>query len=58
MFLEYLNNSKMTGPFDQDLLSHFPDSVKFICHNGAGYDQIDVGKVGFADDRDMSVPQC
>jgi len=27
---------------DEELLSHYPDSIKFICHNGAGYDQIDV----------------
>ncbi len=31
----------MTGPIDQELISHYPDSLKFICHNGAGYDQID-----------------
>ncbi|KAG6013664.1 hypothetical protein E4U43_007178 [Claviceps pusilla] len=32
----------MTGRFDAELISHLPPSVGFICHNGAGYDQIDV----------------
>lgn len=32
----------MTGPIDEELISHYPDSLKFISHNGAGYDQIDV----------------
>jgi glyoxylate reductase len=26
---------------DEELVSHYPDSLKFICHNGAGYDQVD-----------------
>lgn len=30
------------GIFDADLVSKLPDSVKWIGHNGAGYDQIDV----------------
>ena len=34
--------SQMTGRIDDGLLSHFPDSLKYICHNGAGYDQIDI----------------
>ncbi|KIH92439.1 D-3-phosphoglycerate dehydrogenase [Sporothrix brasiliensis 5110] len=32
----------ITGRFDQELVSHLPPSVKFVSHNGAGYDQIDV----------------
>ncbi|KAG5937888.1 hypothetical protein E4U53_008118 [Claviceps sorghi] len=32
----------ITGRFDAELISHLPPSVRFICHNGAGYDQIDV----------------
>jgi len=32
----------MTGPFDADMISHLPKSVRFICHNGAGFDQIDI----------------
>ncbi|KAF7846324.1 hypothetical protein BT93_L4536 [Corymbia citriodora subsp. variegata] len=31
-----------TGPFDQELISALPKSLKYICHNGAGYDNIDV----------------
>jgi glyoxylate reductase len=31
-----------TGPFDQELVSALPSSLKYICHNGAGYDNIDV----------------
>lgn len=30
------------GVFDRELISHLPESCKYICHNGAGYDQIDV----------------
>ena len=31
----------MTGLVDEELVSFFPKSLKFICHNGAGYDQVD-----------------
>nr|AAQ04631.1 hydroxyacid dehydrogenase protein Ynl274c [Paracoccidioides brasiliensis] len=31
-----------TGPFDAELLGVLPKSLKFICHNGAGYDNIDI----------------
>jgi glyoxylate reductase len=31
----------MTGLIDEELVSHYPKSLKFICHNGAGYDQVD-----------------
>lgn len=31
-----------TGRVDTELLAALPTSLKFICHNGAGYDQIDV----------------
>lgn len=30
------------GVFDADLIAHLPSSVKWIAHNGAGYDQIDI----------------
>ena len=33
----------ITGRFDAELLSHLPKSLRFVCHNGAGYDQIDAG---------------
>lgn len=32
----------MTGFVDEELASHYPDSLKFICHCGAGYDQVNV----------------
>ncbi|PVH87194.1 hypothetical protein DL98DRAFT_556697 [Cadophora sp. DSE1049] len=32
----------VTGKFDKELIHNLPPSLKFICHNGAGYDQIDV----------------
>ncbi len=35
-------SAEFTGNFDKELIDSLPDSVKFICHNGAGYDQIDV----------------
>lgn len=33
---------KVTGRFDQDLVQALPDSLRFLSHNGAGYDQLDV----------------
>ncbi|KAL5322815.1 hypothetical protein ACEPPN_010794 [Leptodophora sp. 'Broadleaf-Isolate-01'] len=32
----------VTGKFDKELVQNLPSSLKFICHNGAGYDQIDI----------------
>ncbi|VTT57695.1 unnamed protein product [Fusarium fujikuroi] len=34
----------ITGPFDAELLDVLPKSLKFICHNGAGYDPIHVSE--------------
>ncbi|KAF2401384.1 glyoxylate reductase [Trichodelitschia bisporula] len=36
------NSVDITGLFDEELIKNLPASLKFICHNGAGYDQIDV----------------
>ena len=36
------NSTSETGPFDSDLLKVLPKSLKYIAHNGAGYDNIDV----------------
>ncbi|KAL7422960.1 hypothetical protein Q5752_002258 [Cryptotrichosporon argae] len=36
------DSASAVGFFDKDLIEHLPSSVKYICHNGAGYDQIDV----------------
>ncbi|GKT51295.1 putative 2-hydroxyacid dehydrogenase [Colletotrichum spaethianum] len=33
---------KTTGRIDAELVAALPESVSFICHNGAGYDQIDI----------------
>ncbi|EJD08124.1 2-hydroxyacid dehydrogenase [Fomitiporia mediterranea MF3/22] len=35
-------SSKHIGVFDAELINALPDSVAWIAHNGAGYDQIDV----------------
>lgn len=32
---------QVAGNFDGDFIKHLPESCKTICHNGAGYDQID-----------------
>ncbi|KIW23898.1 uncharacterized protein PV07_12061 [Cladophialophora immunda] len=31
-----------TGRYDAELIAALPSTVRFICHNGAGYDSIDV----------------
>ncbi|KAK7705550.1 hypothetical protein SLS64_007917 [Diaporthe eres] len=31
----------VAGNFDDEFIHHLPESCKYICHNGAGYDQID-----------------
>ena len=36
------DSASSIGFFDAELISKLPSSLKFICHNGAGYDQIDV----------------
>lgn len=37
-----LDTSSTIGKFDRSLLLALPTSVKFVAHNGAGYDQVDV----------------
>ncbi|KIY01297.1 uncharacterized protein Z520_02849 [Fonsecaea multimorphosa CBS 102226] len=32
----------VAGNFDKEFIQRLPSSLKYICHNGAGYDQIDV----------------
>ncbi|CAM1503050.1 Fc.00g078260.m01.CDS01 [Cosmosporella sp. VM-42] len=32
----------ITGRVDDELLDALPKSLRFLCHNGAGYDQIDI----------------
>ncbi|TVY83416.1 putative 2-hydroxyacid dehydrogenase UNK4.10 [Lachnellula suecica] len=35
-------STSITGPFDAELVPKLPPSLKYICHNGAGYDNIDI----------------
>ncbi|EGV61068.1 glyoxylate reductase [Yamadazyma tenuis] len=35
-------NMAQTGRFDEELVSHFPPTLKAVCNSGAGYDQVDV----------------
>ncbi|OLL23887.1 putative 2-hydroxyacid dehydrogenase UNK4.10 [Neolecta irregularis DAH-3] len=35
-------SAEITGVIDEELISKMPRSLRFIAHNGAGYDQIDV----------------
>lgn len=35
-------SASVTGLWDEELVNALPKSLKFCCHNGAGYDQIDV----------------
>lgn len=36
------STAQTTGPFDEELIQALPEKLKYICHNGAGYDNIDV----------------
>lgn len=44
VFALYRSNDSnpITGDFNEELLSALPKSLKFICHNGAGYNNIDI----------------
>ncbi|GAB7341927.1 hypothetical protein MBLNU457_g0234t1 [Dothideomycetes sp. NU457] len=35
-------STSISGKFDKELVDLLPQSLKYICHNGAGYDNIDV----------------
>lgn len=35
-------SAEATGRVDAELLAALPASLRFICHNGAGYDQLDI----------------
>ena len=37
-----INCVQETGPFDKELIALLPPSLKYVCHNGAGYDNVDV----------------
>ncbi|KAI0016577.1 D-isomer specific 2-hydroxyacid dehydrogenase [Xylariomycetidae sp. FL0641] len=36
-------STAVTGPFDRELVAALPAQWRFVAHNGAGYDNIDVG---------------
>jgi glyoxylate reductase len=44
VFALYRSNDSnpLTGDFNEELLEVLPKSLKFVCHNGAGYNNIDV----------------
>lgn len=48
----------ITGMIDEEVVSVLPKSLKFICHNGAGYDQVDVHACTEHDIRVSNVPKA
>ena len=40
-FYRTFDSVKVTGRFDAELVPQLPRNLRFIAHNGAGYDQID-----------------
>lgn len=46
----------ITGLIDEELVAALPKGVKFMAHNGAGYDQIDVHACTQHDVRVSNVP--
>lgn len=51
-------STAVTGPFDADLINCLPSSLKYICHNGAGYDNIDVSACTQRGIQVSSTPQA
>ncbi|KAI1349984.1 D-isomer specific 2-hydroxyacid dehydrogenase [Xylaria sp. FL0043] len=49
------SSTAVTGKFDEELINALPQSVKFLCHNGAGYDNIDTAACTA---RSISVSNC
>ncbi|KAF8422025.1 D-isomer specific 2-hydroxyacid dehydrogenase [Tirmania nivea] len=46
----------ITGRIDEELLSYLPPTINFLCHNGAGYDQIDISPCTAKGIRVSNVP--
>ncbi|KAI9887692.1 MAG: hypothetical protein M1823_000441 [Watsoniomyces obsoletus] len=46
----------ITGRFDPELVQTLPESLKFVCHNGAGYDQVDISACTARGIRVSNVP--
>ncbi|PWN88793.1 hypothetical protein FA10DRAFT_296259 [Acaromyces ingoldii] len=49
---------KLTGRFDAELVAALPKSMRFIVHNGAGYDQLDVAALSSRNIQASNVPQA
>ncbi|OAA71350.1 glyoxylate reductase [Cordyceps fumosorosea ARSEF 2679] len=49
-------SARITGLFDAELVSALPPRCRFVCHKGAGYDQIDVAACRARDIRVSNTP--
>jgi len=49
-------STSLTGPFDEEIVAKLPSSLKYICHNGAGYDNIDITACSSRDIQVSSTP--
>ncbi|PWZ03404.1 hypothetical protein BCV70DRAFT_16896 [Testicularia cyperi] len=49
---------KVTGRFDEELVAKLPDSLRYIVHNGAGYDQLDVEALSRSNVQASNVPSA
>lgn len=49
---------QVTGRFDEALVSKLPPSLQFLCHNGAGYDQLDIPALTAAGIQASNVPKA
>ncbi|TLD30639.1 hypothetical protein PspLS_02176 [Pyricularia sp. CBS 133598] len=51
-------SGRTTGRIDAELLAALPPTLRFICHNGAGYDQVDVAACTAAGVRVSNTPSA
>ncbi|KAI6380286.1 hypothetical protein MCOR25_001713 [Pyricularia grisea] len=51
-------SGRTTGRIDAELLAALPKTLRFVCHNGAGYDQIDVAACTAAGVRVSNTPSA
>ncbi|MCO5597316.1 hypothetical protein L7F22_051392 [Adiantum nelumboides] len=49
---------KLTGRFDAELVAALPQSLRFLVHNGAGYDQLDVAALSSRNIQASNVPKA
>ncbi|TLS29936.1 hypothetical protein PpBr36_03526 [Pyricularia pennisetigena] len=52
------DSGRVTGRVDAELLEALPDTLRFVCHNGAGYDQVDVAACTAAGVRVSNTPSA